>query len=375
MKPFIKKVSSRRELKTFVKFPNRMYRNEKYYVPTLERGDMDALDRKKNHAFEVCEAEYWLALDPATGNPVGRIAGIINRAYNEKMNVRQARFGFMDFIDDNDVVDALFSTVSSWAGAKGMESLCGPLGFLEFDAAGVLVEGFDQLPTPYGKYNYPYYEKQMLRLGFSKDTDWIEIIVTVPDPLPDRYEKAAAIVAERYHLHTVPLKSKKQMVEYFDEMADLLNSTYGKLHGFSELTPGQIEDLKAQFVPNLSPEFVGIVQDSNDRIIGFGICMPSVAKALQKARGKLFPFGFIHILHAIRHNDTVDTLLIGIDDKYKRKGVNSMIFSAIAPAFHKYGIKYIETTRELEDNNNIQNIWKEFEHRTAKRARCYVKAI
>ncbi len=375
MRVIIKEVTSRKDLRVFVRFPNRMYRNEKYYVPTLESGDMAALDRDRNHAFEVCEAKYWLALDDATGRPVGRIAGIINHAYNDKMGIRQARFGFMDFIDDNDVVDALFGAASSWAREKGMDTLCGPLGFLEFDASGVLVEGFDELPTAYGKYNYPYYEAQLLRLGFSKDTDWIESLVTVPDPVPDRYAKAASLIAERYHLHTVKLKSKRQMVSYFDEMAGLLNRTYGKLHGFSELTPGQVEDLKSQFVPNLNHEFVGIVQDEEDRIVGFGICMPSLAKAMQKTCGRLFPFGFIHILRALRHNDTVDTLLIGIDDGYKGKGVTSLIFAAIAPAFHKYGIRYIETTRELEDNRNVRNLWNKFEHRNHKRARCYTKAI
>ena len=375
MKTVIREVTDRRALRTFVKFPNRMYRNEKYYVPTLESGDMDVLDRKKNHAFEVCEAAYWLALDAATGRPVGRIAGIINKAYNAKKGIRQARFGFMDFIDDDEVVDALFDAVSTWAREKGMETLCGPLGFLEFDAAGVLVEGYDELPTAYGKYNYPYYETQLLRLGFSKDTDWIESLVNVPNPIPDRYEKAAALIAERYQLHIVQLKSKKQMVGCFDEMAALLNRTYSRIHGFSELTPGQIEDLKAQFAPNLNPEFVAVVADAEDHIIGFGICMPSLAKAMQKTSGRLFPFGFIHILHALKHNDTIDTLLIGIDEQYTRKGVNSLIFAALAPAFRKYGIKYIETTRELEDNNSVQNLWGKFEHRTHKRARCYEKAI
>lgn len=374
MKTFIKEVTGRRSLRTFVKFPNRMYRNEKYYVPTLESADMDALDRNKNHAFEVCESCYWLAYDES-GTVVGRIAGIINRAYNEKMNIRQARFGFMDFIDDNDVVDALFATVSSWAREKGMETLCGPLGFLEFDASGVLVEGYDELPTAYGKYNFPYYSSQLERLGFSKDTDWIESLVTLPYPFTDKYEKAAPSVAERYKVHIERLKNKQHMVSCFDELADLLNRAYSRIHGFSELTPGQIEDLKAQFVPNLNPEFVGIVRDENERIVGFGICMPSLARAMQKCGGRLFPFGFIHILHAIKHNDTIDSLLIGIDEQYKRKGVSALIFAAISPAIRKYDIRFVETTRELEDNNSVQNLWKKFEYRNHKRARCYAKAL
>lgn len=160
-----------------------------------------------------------------------------------------------------------------------------------------------------------------------------------------------------------------------DELADLLNRAYSRIHGFSELTPGQIEDLKAQFVPNLNPEFVGIVRDENERIVGFGICMPSLARAMQKCGGRLFPFGFIHILHAIKHNDTIDSLLIGIDEQYKRKGVNALIFAAISPAIRKYNIRFVETTRELEDNNSVQNLWKKFEYRNHKRARCYAKAL
>jgi GNAT superfamily N-acetyltransferase len=374
MKVTVKEVVSRRELKAFVHFPNKMYKKEQYYVPTLEKADLDALDQKKNHAFEVCEAKYWMAFDES-GKAVGRIAGIINRQYNEKTGLKQARFGFLDFIDDKDVVKALFDTSENWAREKGMTTVSGPLGFLEFDAAGVLVMGFDQLPTCYGKYNFPYYEPRLLELGYTKETDWIESIVTVPFPIPDRYERGAKLISERYKLHGFAPKSKKEMVGHFSEMAKLLNKAYSDIHGFSELSDGQIEDLKKQFVPNLNPGLVGIVADENDKIVGFGISIPSLAKAMQKAKGRLFPFGFIHLYRALRHNDTLDSLLIAVDDEYKGKGVNSLIFTTIAPAAEKIGIKYLETTRELEDNESVQNLWNSFEHRTVKRARCYHKDL
>ena len=370
----IKEVISKKDLKRFVHFPNEFYKDNKYYVPTLESGDLDTLDPKKNHAFEFCEGKYWLALDEK-GKPVGRIAGIINRKYNEKIGKPQARFGFMDFVDDNAVVDALFDTVEAWAREKGMTSMNGPLGFLEFDASGVLVAGFDELPTAYGKYNYPYYEPQLLRRGYVKDTDWVEYSVTMPDNITEWFGRTAMLVSKRYHLHQADISTKKKMVSYFPECARLLNETYRDIHGFSELSKGQIDDLLNQFVPNLNKDFVSVVLDENERVVGFGISMPSLSKAMQKCKGRLFPFGFLHILHAINHNDTLDLLLIGIDDAYKGKGINAMIFDKIAPAVKSYGIKHLETTRELEDNNSVQNMWNRFENRLHKRARCYIKEL
>lgn len=374
MKITIKEVISKKDLKRFVHYPNALYKGNKYYVPTLESGDMDVLDPKKNHAFEFCEGTYWLALDES-GKIVGRIAGIINHEYNKKVNQKLARFGFMDFIDDNDVVDALFDTFEKWAVSKGMNTFSGPLGFLEFDAAGVVVEGFEELPTAYGKYNYPYYNTQLLRRGYSKETDWVEYRVTVPDDIPDNYEKASRVLEERYKIHIAPIRNKRQFVGYFDEMAVVLNNAYSKIHGFSALTPGQIDDLKKQFVPNMDLRFVAVVLNEENRVVAFGICLPSLSEAMQKTKGKLFPFGWYHILHAIKHNDVLDTLLIGIDDDYRKKGVNALIFNHISKGIRERGIKYIETTRELEDNNNVQNLWNKFDARLHKRARCYCKSI
>ena len=374
MKVTVKEVVSRTDLKRFVHFPNEMYKDNPYYVPTLESGDLDVLNPKKNHAFEFCEGRYWLALDEG-GRIVGRIAGIINHQYNKKMGVDYARFGFMDFIDDNTVVDALFDTVEAWARGKGMKVMNGPLGFLEFDAAGVLVAGFDELPTAYGKYNFPYYEPQLLRRGYKKDTDWVEYQILMPDDIEEWFNRPAKLIATRYHLHQADISSKKKMVSYFPQCARVLNETYRDIHGFSELSEGQIDDLIKQFVPNLNTDFVSIILDEKDEVVAFGISIPSLSKAMQKCHGKLFPFGFRHILHALKHNDTVDLLLIGISDQYKNKGLNAMIFDRVSHAIHGYGIKYLESTRELEDNNSVQNMWNRFENRLHKRARCYVKDL
>ena len=370
----IKEVVTRKDLKRFVHFPNEFYKDNKYYVPTLESGDRDTLDPKKNHAFEFCEGKYWMAYDEG-GKPVGRIAGIINHKYNEKIGAKQARFGFMDFVDNDAVVDALFDTVEAWAREKGMTVMNGPLGFLEFDASGVLVAGFDELPTAYGKYNHPYYEPQLLRRGYRKDTDWVEYQLIMPDDIDQWFTRPAKLVAVRYHLRQADISTKKKMVSYFPECAQVLNETYRDIHGFSELSKGQIDDLMNQFVPNLNIDFVSVILDENDRVVAFGISMPSLSKALQKCKGRLYPFGFRHVLHAIRHNDTLDLLLIGIRDEYKNKGLNAMIFDKIAPAIHRYGIRYVETTRELEDNNSVQNMWNRFENRLHKRARCYIKEL
>ena len=374
MKVTIQEVVTRKDLKQFVHYPNALYKDNPYYVPTLERGDLDALDPKKNHAFEFCEGTYWLARDE-NGAIVGRIAGIINRAYNEKIGASQARFGFMDFVDDDAVVDALFDTVEAWAREKGMNVMNGPLGFLEFDASGVLVAGFDELPTAYGKYNFPYYEPQLLRRGYTKDIDWVEYQLVMPDDIDQWFTRPANLVAQRYHLHQADIGTKKKMVSYFPECAQVLNETYRNIHGFSELSKGQIDDLMKQFVPNLNIDFVSVILDEEEKVVAFGISIPSLSKAMQKCKGRLFPFGFRHVLYALRHNDTLDLLLIGIRDKYKNKGLNAMIFEKIAPAIRRYGIRYVETTRELEDNNSVQNMWNRFENRLHKRARCYIKEL
>ena len=370
----IKQVTDRKELRRFAKFPNDLYRGNKFFVPQIVSMDMDTFDPRKNRAFEVCEGEYWLAQDE-TGKVVGRIAGIINHKYNEKVGQKICRFGWIDFIDSQEVASALLAKVEEYARNKGMDFVEGPVGFLEFDVAGVLVDGFDQIPTAYGKYNDPYYEPRILKEGYTKSTDFVEYLITVPENV-DRYIKLGELVGERYGFRQAEFKNKKELVrKYVDGIFSCLNRCYSPLHGFSELTPAQCEDLKNQFISNLQLDFVSVVVDKDDKVIGFGITLPSLSKALQKANGSLFPFGFIHILRALKKNDTIDALLIAILPEYQDKGVNSMIFSKIGGGMIKHGIKYVESTRELEDNHSVQNIWGRFEHHLHKRARVYIKSL
>ncbi len=370
----IKEVNTRKELKAFVHFPNALYKNNPVYVPQIESMDLDTLTPEKNHAFEVCESKYWLAYDEK-GTVVGRVAGIINRKYNEKAGRKICRFGWIDFIDDRNVSKALIDTIERYAKEKGMDTTNGPMGFLEFDPAGVLVEGFDKLPTPYGKYNAPYYEKHLTELGYAKDADYVEYLIKVPEVIPDRYERMAQLVSVKNGLHQAEFHNRAELHPYLDGLFRCLNSAYAALHGFSDLSEGQCEDLKKQFLTNINVDYVSIVLDADEQVVGFGVALPSLAKAMQKAKGSLFPLGWLHMLKALKQNDTIDLLLIAIDEKYKNKGVNAMIFHKFAQGITKNGIKFIESTRELEDNTSVQNLWRYLEHDLTKRARTYIKQI
>lgn len=370
----IKEVRTKSDLRKFVHFPNVLYKDNPYYVPQIESMDRDTLTPSKNHAFEICEGKYWLAYDEK-GHVVGRVAGIINRSYNEKVGEKICRFGWIDFIDDRSVSEALMKTVENYAKENGLDIVSGPTGFLEFDAAGVLVDGFDQLPTAYGKFNDPYYEYHLWALGYQKEIDFVEYRILVPEVIPDRYARMAKIVSDKYGLHQAPLLKHSDIKNYLDGLFSCLNAAYSNLHGFSKLTPGQCADLKKQFLSNVSVDFLSIILDANDQVVAFGVALPSLSKAMQKAKGSLFPFGFVHLLKALKHNDTIDLLLIAIDERYQSKGVNAMIFDKFAQGITKNGIKYIESTRELEDNTNVQNLWNHLEHHIHKRARVYRKNI
>lgn len=370
----IKEVTDRKGLKRFARFPNELYEGNAYYVPQIESMDLDTFSPEKNRAFEVCEGKFWLALDD-DGKTVGRIAGIINHKYNGKIGQKICRFGWIDFIDSQEVASALLAKVEEYAREKGMDTVEGPVGFLEFDVSGILVEGFDQVPTAYGKYNYPYYESLVLAEGYTKSTDFVEYRISVPENI-DRYIRFADMVGERYGLHEAKISGKRELVKkYADGIFAVMNACYAPLHGFSELSPAQCEDLKDQFLPNLRLDYVSVVVDKDDKVVGFGITLPSLSLAMQKAKGHLFPFGFIHILRALRKNDTIDALLIAILPEYQDKGVNALIISKIGKGMHKNGIKYVESTRELEDNHSVQNIWGRFEHHLHKRARVYLKHL
>ncbi len=374
MKVTIKEVRTKKDLRAFVHFPNLLYQDNPYYVPQIESMDRNTLTPSRNHAFEVCEGKYWLAYDEG-GAVVGRVAGIINHRYNEKTGEKICRFGWIDFIDDRCVSKALMDTIECYAKEKGMDIVNGPMGFLEFDAAGVLVEGYDKLPTAYGKYNAPYYESHLTEMGYVKDADYVEYLIKVPEVIPERYARMAELVSIKNSLHQAELRNRTDLEPYLDGLFRCLNAAYGHLHGFSELSIGQCDDLKKQFLSNINVDYVSIVLDADEQVVGFGVALPSLSKAMQKAQGSLFPLGWWHMLKALTQNDTLDLLLIAIDEKYKNKGVNAMIFDKFAQGITRNGIKYIESTRELEDNTSVQNLWRYLEHNLTKRARTYVKRI
>jgi len=373
MKVIIKEVSTQRELKQFVKFPNKLYSGNKFYVPPLISSELQTLSKKNNSAFEFCEAKYWLAY--INNKIVGRVACIINHKYNEKVGESYIRFGWLDFIEDENVLRKLMEIVEFWAVQNNTKNIHGPLGFSDFDASGILVEGFDELPTSCGKYNFPYYSELIEKIGYKKDIDWVEYNIKVPKSVPEKYAKTAMFVKERHKLHSAHLRKKKDLLKYSDEVFQLLNQEYNSLYAFSELTKAQCEDLKKQFIPLLRLKYISIILNSDDKVIGFGICMPSISKALQKSKGSLYPFGILRILIALQKNDTIDTLLIAIHKDYKDKGINAIIFNDIGNSIIKSGITNIESTRELEENINIQNLWNKFEFRQHKKARCYVKKL
>lgn len=372
MKVTVREVLSAKELKQFVHFPNWLYKDNPYYVPQIESIDRATLDPARNHAFEVCEARYWIAYDEC-GNPVGRIAGIINHAYNKKVGKPICRFGWLDFVEDKDVLGALLSTVEDYARSNGLSIMNGPVGFLEFDVSGILVEGFTEIPTPYGKYNAPYYDPMIKEFGYAKDTDWVEYVIDIRGFDYDRLHRAASLVENKYHLRQAPITKRRHLKQYLNGIFDVMNRCYGKLHGYSDLTPGQTEDLKNQFFPFADPDLTSVVLDSSDKVVGFIFWMPSLSKAMMKARGSLFPFGWLHILGALKHNDTVNSLLIAVDPEYQNKGMVSMFFDKIATGVRKIGIRYIETTRQLEDNHNVLNLSIRMDRHFSKRARCYIK--
>jgi hypothetical protein len=366
-------VSTQKELKQFTSFTNKLYRNEKNYIPVLENKELETLNPKKNAASEYCQSKLWLAM--RNNEVLGRIAGIINTKYNKKTNTNYARFGWFDFINDQDVAHALLATAENWARENKMDVMHGPLGFTSFDASGVLVDGFEEMPTSFGHYNYSYYMDILEKEGYEKEVDWIEFRIKVPAQIPEKIIKFSEYIKQRYQVHEIELKSKKQMLDYVDDFFAILNKSYAHLFAFNELSVKQKEQIKKEFFGILQTEYVCFIEDNNNQLVAFGISTPSLAKALKKANGRIFPFGFYHLIKALKQNDTAELLLVGVDNKYKNKGLTAIIFNKIMHTFIQKGIKNVETTRELEENSSVQQLWSKYDFRQHKRARCYIKKL
>lgn len=373
MSIIIKEVTNKKQLKAFIDFPTRLYKNHRYYVPPLRFDEKSTLQKKSNPAFDYCEARYWLAYK--NDKVVGRIAGIINNAYIEKWHNKYMRFGWIDFEDDEQIAKALTAQVETWAKEKGMTAVNGPMGFTDLDHEGMLVEGFDQMGTLAAIYNHPYYPLFIEKLGYTKDADWVEYKIKIPEAIPEKIEKLAGIVERRYDLKVVKARKAKEILPYTKEIFELINSAYEGLYGVVPLTDKQIKYYTKQYFSFIRTDFVPLVIDKEGHLVAFGITMPSLSTALQKAKGSLLPFGFFHILKALKKNNLVDLYLVAIRKDLQGKGINAILMHEMAKSYIKNGIKYAESNPELELNKKVQSIWEHYEAVQHKRRRCYIKHL
>lgn len=366
---------SRRELKKFVEYQIDLYKGSPWYVPPLVFDDVNTLDPKKNPAFDFCEAEYFMAW--RDGKPVGRIAAIINRQLNEKQGTRTARFGWVDFADDPEVTKALFGAAEEWARSKGMDRMIGPLGFTDLDKEGCLIEGFEELSTMNTIYNYPYYSDRIEELGYRKDSDWLEYVMDVPEGIPEKFDRIAEIVKKKYGLRVLKYTSKKQLRDdYGHALFELINESYADLYGYSPLTERQIDYYIKMYLSMLNLDLITLVVDRDNRLVSVGISMPSMSRALQKSKGKIFPFGWRHLLKGLNGpNDRVDLFLVAVKPEYQSKGVNALLFQDLIPHYIEKGYRWAESNPELESNSKVQSQWEYFSRRQHRRRRSYAKDL
>ena len=373
----IKKVTDRKQLRQFVQFYYDLYRGNLHFVPYLFFDEMNTLRHDKNPSFECCDAEYFMAF--RDGKMVGRVAAIINRRANERWDVRQVRFGWFDFIDDIEVSRALLKAVEDWGREQGMNQMAGPMGFIDTDREGMLVEGFNELSTMYVNYNYAYYPEHMERLGgFRKDNDYMEYQVKVPEVVPDKFAKITEMVTKRYGLN-IRKFTRRELVEggWGRKIFEMVNETYSNLYGYSHLSERQIDKLVVDYIKIADLNLISSVMDG-DKLVAFGVTFPSFTRALQKTRdGRLLPFGWWQLLRILKWHktDTVDLLLIGVLSEYRQKGANALIFNDLICQFQRYGFKYAEAMPQMEANEAVRSQWQYLESRQHRRHRCYRKDL
>ena len=376
----IKKVEGKKALKTFIDFHYDLYKGSEYDVPNLFQDELNTLSPDKNAAFEFCEAEYYIAYKD--GKPAGRVAAIINNKANERWGRKAVRFGWIDFIADREVSAALLGAVEDYGRAHGMTEIVGPLGFTDMDPEGMLTFGFDQLGTMPTIYNYPYYPEHMEGMdGYVKDNDYVEYKLFVPEKVPEKYAKIAAMIEKRYDLHVKKI-TKRDIYKngYGKKIFDLINMTFKDLYGYSELTDRQIEQYINMYFSFVDLSLITLVEDHScgNKLVGIGITIPSLSHALQKCRrGRLLPFGWWHVFRAVKFHktDIVDLLLLGVLPEYRAKGVNAMMFADLIPRYYEYGFKWGESQVEMETNEGVQSQWEYLETEHHKRRRCYKKEL
>ena len=373
----IKQVSNRKELTQFVQFYYDLYRGNNYAIPYLFSEEMNTLRSDRNPSFECCDAKYFMAF--RDGQLVGRVAAIINRRANERWERKQIRFGWFDFIDDKEVSKALLQAVEDWGRKEGMTELAGPLGFIDTDREGMLIEGFDQLSTMYINYNHPYYPEHMEQMeGFEKANDWVEMKVKVPEVVPEKFSKITEMVRKRYGLR-VHKFTRKELIDqgYGRQLFDLLNTTYKDLYGFSQLSDRQIDKLVNDYIKIADLNLVTAIMDG-DKMVGFGITFPSFSHAMQKTHdGRFLPFGWWHMLKVLKWHKTpiVDLLLIGVLPEYRSKGANALIFDDLIRWFQRYNFEWAETGPQMESNEGVLSQWQYLDATQHRRHRCYRKML
>lgn len=376
----LKEMKTASQLKKFVKFPFSLYKNHPNWVAPIIADELDSMDPAKNPVFKNAEARYFLAFAKAENGkekPVGRICAIINHIEVKEQGKLKMRFGWFDTIDDINVTKTLLAKVAEIGKENKLEYLEGPVGFSNMEKAGVLIKGYEYLNTMITWYNYPYYKEHFEKLGFEKAAEWVEYHIKIdpPEKQNPKVKKFADIIAKRYELSSLEFKSSSDVRPYVDEMFGLLNKTYNTLSTFVPIQQYQIDHYKEKYIKYIHPDFIKCVQDKNGKLVAFAITMPSFSKALKKANGSLFPFGFYHLLKAKKNNNTAAFYLIGIDPEYQNKGVTAVIFQKMQELFNERGITQVETNPELEENKAIQQLWKNYDHKLHKRRRTYRKSL
>lgn len=354
----IKEAVTKKEMTAFVKFPFSLYKDNKYWVPPIIADELKSFDRTKNPAFENAEAYFYLAYK--NNEIVGRIAAIINWGEVNNQHKKKVRFGWFDVIDDIEVTKALLEKVYELGRKNNLDHVEGPMGFSNLDKVGVLTEGFDQMGTMITWYNHSYFSVHLEQLGFVKEKEFIESIFPFSNVKPEFFSKAQALIKKRYELTSLTFTKTKDIMPLVDKMFDLFNSSYANLSSFVAISDIQKEYFKKKYISFINPEYIKFVMDKNNDLVAFSIVMPSFSEALQKAKGKLFPFGFYHLLKARKDSKDVVFYLIGVAPEYQNKGVTAIIFDEYYRTFSEKGIINCIRTPELEENHAIHNLWKNF---------------
>ena len=373
----IKKVSTKKELHQFIRFNYELYKGNPFSVPDLYDDMLNTFNKKKNAAFEFCEADYFLAYREE--KIVGRVAAIVNNRANDVWNKKEVRFGWIDFIDDLEVSSALLKTVEEWGKERGMTHIQGPLGFTDFDAEGMLVEGYDQLGTMATIYNYPYYPEHMIKLGYDKDADWVEYKIYIPEDIPEKHKRISELIQKKYNLNIKKYKSSRKLAkDYGQAIFELMNEAYSQLYGYSPLSQRQIDQYVKMYLPIVDLRMITLITDAENKLVCVGLSMPSLSEALQKSHGRLLPLGWYYLLKALfmkRRAKFLDLLLVAVKPEYQNKGVNALLFYDLIPIYKKLGFTFAESNPELELNGKVQAQWEYFQTEQHKRRRAFTKPI